>query len=183
MRLFEQILAIENEGKHARVAEGGIGDEDLAHPMLECDCTQAIHLGQHRTIRHILAAVLVTVIQEPHDFVSGFGVVLELLQQPNRGDSGTDDECGDIVRSGASHALLNPVEDGPTCPLQDEIEARAGEDDDAPELTTRSPSATPRSSDWIWCVDVEIRERPYMPKNQQLAIHGRTTRGSARRYQ
>jgi hypothetical protein len=61
-------------------------------------------------------------------------MVLKLLQQSDRRDSGPHDEHGHVVNAGAAQALLDAVEREPARSLEREIQRRAAQDHEAPEL-------------------------------------------------
>ena len=85
------------------------------------------------TAGDVLLGQLGRVVEQADHAVAVLGVVLELLQQPDRRDAGADDQHAQVLAARAAQVALEAVEEHPAGALEHEVDARAREHDEAAE--------------------------------------------------
>ena len=128
-----EVFAGEHEREHARVTQRGHRDEDLFDLMADRHRAQVVDVAEHRDTGDVLLGQLGRIVEQAHDVIAIFGVVLELLQQPDRGDARAHDQHAQVRAARAAQVALEPVEEHPARALEHEVHARAREHDQAAE--------------------------------------------------
>ena len=110
-----------------------VRDEYLTHAEFFDDAPQFPDTAEDRIPGHILS-VCVRLGQKTHHAITDLPVILELLEQTDRGDPCPHDQRGHVVHTRDSKAPLETVEGHPARTLECKIQSHARENDEAPEV-------------------------------------------------